>query len=613
MKKTCAILLALGLSAPLVSAQAVPGLISYQGQVVDSTGTGLGTGTPVNRKMIFRLFDASTGGTRLWSEEQTVTVANGVFSVVLGQGIAASYNGSPENPRPSLLTVFNGTDRYLELVVDNGDNTLNNTDTPITPRQRLTATAFAVRASIADGVALGTDLSLRDSNHGLGWYGGTRLFSGLNIDGPVLYGYSGGALGSNQNGTQKTALRWDSAGQVGIGGVSVPSATLDVNGTIKSSSDLTVNGRASVGVGSINTAYSFQVKDSGANTGRIQVGGTAAGGERKIVSFGDGDNTYVGENGSDNLMELKAGKFYFNSGNVGIGKDNPGEKLDVQGNITASGNVNGTHLNLSGNVSAAGYVSAVGLALPNSYSPDPAFVGTTGNYISFAHAGVSEDFIGYKSNTFYFRDSVGGGDTSAPNVDAGGTLKAGAGVTTDGFLTTRTQGAYLEWNKDVGFGATYLLNQKGQGGGGIILGEVTTAGVVTETMKVTTGGTTVNGKSVPVGEENLRIVRGSCAKSTNFTAGVTYTSGTANLKGTGYSYKKNYQDEYEITFATAFSDTPTVTMTPKFTSADGFDGGSREFVKIQFCDNTKVIFRVNSDGSNSGHDCAFDFIAVGPR
>ena len=39
------------------------------------------------------------------------------------------------------------------------------------------------------------DLILRDANHGLGWYGSFKLFAGGSIDGPVLYGYSGGALG----------------------------------------------------------------------------------------------------------------------------------------------------------------------------------------------------------------------------------------------------------------------------------------------------------------------------------------------------------------------------------------------------------------------------------
>src|SRR5512138_3066686 len=44
------------------------------------------------------------------------------------------------------------------------------------------------------------DLYLRGNNgdtaHGLGWYGEGKAFGGVNVDGPVLYGFSGGALGS---------------------------------------------------------------------------------------------------------------------------------------------------------------------------------------------------------------------------------------------------------------------------------------------------------------------------------------------------------------------------------------------------------------------------------
>jgi hypothetical protein len=75
------------------------------------------------------------------------------------------------------------------------------------------------------------DMYLRgdyDLNHGLGWYGPTKAFAGNEVDGPVLYGYSGGALGSTAGG-QKIALKWDTAGLVGIG--TSPTARLDIKGT----------------------------------------------------------------------------------------------------------------------------------------------------------------------------------------------------------------------------------------------------------------------------------------------------------------------------------------------------------------------------------------------
>lgn len=61
------------------------------------------------------------------------------------------------------------------------------------------------------------DLSFRgDVYHGLGWYGEGKRFAGANVDGPALYGNSGGALGTNASNVQKTALSWDSTGQVSV-------------------------------------------------------------------------------------------------------------------------------------------------------------------------------------------------------------------------------------------------------------------------------------------------------------------------------------------------------------------------------------------------------------
>jgi hypothetical protein len=61
------------------------------------------------------------------------------------------------------------------------------------------------------------DLFLRevdDRNHGLGWYGTSKLFGGINVDGPVLYGWSGGGLGTTT--ATNLALRWNNNGDVGI-------------------------------------------------------------------------------------------------------------------------------------------------------------------------------------------------------------------------------------------------------------------------------------------------------------------------------------------------------------------------------------------------------------
>src|SRR5205085_3929184 len=71
-----------------------------------------------------------------------------------------------------------------------------------------------------------------DVNHGLGWYGSGKSFaSNSTIDGPVLFGFAGGALGTEQFGAEKIALNWTAGGFVGIG-VSNPATALHVNGTV---------------------------------------------------------------------------------------------------------------------------------------------------------------------------------------------------------------------------------------------------------------------------------------------------------------------------------------------------------------------------------------------
>ena len=59
-----------------------------------------------------------------------------------------------------------------------------------------------------------------DENHGLRYAGvGYPFANNTTIDGPALYGYSGGVLGLKNiaGNTEKTALRWDINGNVGIG------------------------------------------------------------------------------------------------------------------------------------------------------------------------------------------------------------------------------------------------------------------------------------------------------------------------------------------------------------------------------------------------------------
>jgi hypothetical protein len=80
------------------------------------------------------------------------------------------------------------------------------------------------------------DLRLRgvsDANHAVGWYGSGKTFGGFSPDGPMLFGYAAGGLGTAVS-TQRVALMWNSAGRVGIG-TTTPGSVLDVVGAVTAS------------------------------------------------------------------------------------------------------------------------------------------------------------------------------------------------------------------------------------------------------------------------------------------------------------------------------------------------------------------------------------------
>lgn len=134
-----------------------------------------------------------------------------------------------------------------------------------------------------------------DKNHGIGFNAMSNVAS---IDGPVLYGWEGGALGSTQGG-EKITLAWKENGNVGIGTTS-PNQKLDVKGY----------GRFQ------NSTSNF-----------LDIG---HGGSNSFINHnGTGDLNFRYKNRP--MMTLTQG------GSLGIGTVSPTEKLDVLGNIKVDG------------------------------------------------------------------------------------------------------------------------------------------------------------------------------------------------------------------------------------------------------------------------------------
>ena len=115
----CLLALALVCSMTTPSIQSAdanpPAKMSYRGFLVDGNGVPLGDANPQNFDVTFRIYNATQGGDLLWSEQQTVTVDKGNFSVFLGEG--SSVGSEPNGPLASTFTGVDVSDRFIGLTV----------------------------------------------------------------------------------------------------------------------------------------------------------------------------------------------------------------------------------------------------------------------------------------------------------------------------------------------------------------------------------------------------------------------------------------------------------------------------------------------------------------
>lgn len=262
-----------------------PAKLSYQANIIDANGIPIGNSAPENHTIDFTIYDQSTAGNAIYHETQLVTIDKGSFSILLGDGTIDSTKRFK-----ALSDVFydsTASDRYVEVTV----TLANNVQTTLAPRVRLVTSPYSFLASNAINASQATYSTIAGSltNSGTSFSAGvvarldaSQSFNGIctfnqiavlagglrlsdqklylrgspdvnhalaygadwGVDGPALYGFSGGVLGGTSSG-RRVALAWTGDGRVSIN-TATAGDTLQVNGGV-TATKFTGNGVIPIG------------------------------------------------------------------------------------------------------------------------------------------------------------------------------------------------------------------------------------------------------------------------------------------------------------------------------------------------------------------------------
>ncbi len=361
----------------------IPRTISYQGVLKDAGGNLLNESV----NLTFSIYAVASEGTALWSEPQTVAVAQGVFSVILGSSTPLDLDFDAQY--------------WLETAVYG---------TPLSPRTRLTSSPYSFNALRADTAQYALSAA---AGGGAGW----SLTGNSIAAGDFLGTTNNQALDLKVNGAGALRLEPNTTSPNLIGGYSGNSVT---SGVVA----------ATISGGGISGAINQVTADYGTVSGGINntASGnyaTVGGGAHNIASGGGGSSTIGGgwsntANGSwvtvgGGFQNLASGAAAI----VGGGRYNKARGLYSV--VSGGGGATAPDSN-----SALGDYSAVGGGQRNKASGSNATVG--GGYANTA-SGINAFVGGGTSNTASGNAAIIGGGQANNASGVGATVSGGSSNT----------------------------------------------------------------------------------------------------------------------------------------------------------------------------------------
>jgi hypothetical protein len=350
-----------------------PAKMTFQGFLTATDGTPLGNASPETKVVQFKIYDASTGGTLLRTEEQTVTLDKGHFSVLLGEG---TISGTV----PTLTAIFqsaSASDRYLELVVDGS---------AMTPRIQFVASPYALLAGSANQLidAAGNAVLIPTSGGG-----------GLTVNGKIT-----ATTGFSGDGSALTALNGANitAGTVADSKL----ATISTAGKVANSATTAT---------SANTANAIVTRDASGNftAGTITANGSA-------LTALNGANITAGTVPDSKLATLSTAGKVANSATTATSANTANAIVtrDASGNFTA-GTVTASAVNVNGLPAVA--ADAPFRIVAGSVNANGTISAGTGFTVTRIFAGYYRVIINNSSTTpFVTANAYDGGPATAPGV-----------------------------------------------------------------------------------------------------------------------------------------------------------------------------------------------------